>query len=379
MAKRTKVLLYVSCIAILVSAHGMRGLECGMKMWTKVRLAYISDYTDHPASTESRVISIKKIHDSVQIGVVGRLQRLGSPDESLTAISTDNGHTWQRITKRLPSNLTQSMSDFLQAPSNPNRLYKRVGTNGIFMTSADGGRTWNSPKLIIEGASGEPSNDYSGNRGQLSVYINAIHPLHSETVFASFKVGGLRASQTKPSASLQGIYVSHDAGDHWVRFTLSTVSFPYAEPGASPLGIDPHHEDVLYALGKNGILKSADGGKTWGEVGQSDELVASPLMEVSRSGKSRLGAPDSTAVFQFEFDHNKPGVLYMVTSKGAFKTVDEGRTWYMLDLGFYEVDAINSIAVDPRDSSTIFVGTRYGIYRSTDSGCSFKKVFPNRN
>jgi len=129
---------------------------------------------------------------------------------------------------------------------------------------------------------------------------------------------------------------------------------------------------VFYMAPNNGgVWKSTDYGRTW-----------NPLFD----------AQDTGSIGALAVAPSDPNVVYvgsgeglrrpdLSTGDGMYKSIDGGKTW--LHLGLRDGQQIAQIAVDPHDTSRLFVavvGHPYGpsaergLYRSTDGGASFAKV-----
>ncbi len=70
-----------------------------------------------------------------------------------------------------------------------------------------------------------------------------------------------------------------------------------------------------------------------------------------------------------------PRTLFATTAwgYGVFKSTDGGVTWRLLNDFAYET--AYSVAIDPNDSNTIFIGSWKAIYKSSDGGDTWRAVF----
>ena len=107
---------------------------------------------------------------------------------------------------------------------------------------------------------------------------------------------------------------------------------------------------------EQGLFTSSDKGETW---------------------KSHFFA-DGVSIRALCVDPIKPYKIYAGSDNhGLFQSNNNGVT-FEKNLTFPESRQIWSIAVDPSDSDTIYIGTRPGIYRSKDCGETWQDLPLNR-
>jgi uncharacterized protein (TIGR03437 family) len=83
------------------------------------------------------------------------------------------------------------------------------------------------------------------------------------------------------------------------------------------------------------------------------------------------GPPQGGLINAFAFDPRTPGVLYVSTATGLFKTTNSGANWNPVNAGLLQ--AVGLVAIDPTDSSTVYAasaedGSSEGVFKSTDGG-----------
>lgn len=203
-------------------------------------------------------------------------------------------------------------------PTSPSTIYARTNEGGIFK-SIDGARSWR-PLSTITGA-----------------FLLAIDPKTSATVYASTSRGN--------------VLKSLDGGENWVS---SGLAVPFAK-----LAIDPVTPSTLYAASYgNVVFKSTDGGGSW----------------------RALNAPYVT--FDIVIDPSNPSTIYAPGELGVFKSADGGETWSAMAVGRAAATPVSAVAVDPADSSTIYLAYRDrgtdpwsgGVIKTTDGGKSWNTV-----
>jgi photosystem II stability/assembly factor-like uncharacterized protein len=243
----------------------------------------------------------------------------------------------------------------------------------------------------------------------LGVSVNSlvIDPASPSTIYAVAVTG-------TPPSSTSGLFKSTDAGATWKA--LSTV----VAPGI--LLIDPKTTSTLYAATNQGIVKSTDGGATWSDAGNGlsgpvSRLVIDPLTpstlyalsvvpNVSGPGPNIVGTtlfkstdagaswnpldngPTGLFLNLLVLDPTNPSTIYAIPQPtftppppgggppsppdvNMLKSTDGGLSWTTIKTGFPFPTSIGSLAVDPVNSSVIYVGTTRGVFKSTDGAQSW--------
>lgn len=195
------------------------------------------------------------------------------------------------------------------------------------------------------------------------------------------------------------------------------------------IAIAPSNPDIMYAgfeVNSHSLYKSDDGGKNWRRVNgggdhTKDVVVSSkdpnrvyfamshPLettdLSFRSTAKSLYGGGPPGMVFEtqtilttglpaggsavslssvevFEDDDN---IIYAARKGGEYgpfdtsggikpkiyKTVNRGQSWSEQDI---DLTTVNVLAIHPKHHTTIFIGSRDGIYKSDDSGKTLTKV-----
>ncbi len=146
------------------------------------------------------------------------------------------------------------------------------------------------------------------------------------------------------------------------------------------IALNPNNPNVIYqGSAGGGLWRSIDGGNTW-----------IPLTDQ----QSSLGTGKPTAI---SLDPNNPNTIYLGTSqesergvdqiqnlsKGILKSTDGGGSWIVLGSGYpagntgnatnFYGDDVNSIIVEPTNSSILYLGALSGLYRSTNGGVNWTR------
>ena len=240
----------------------------------------------------------------------------------------EKGHGWKQF-KRWEHMMGQRVGADGIRP-NPGVLYQAIQAQKT-ATSVEYG-DWSAM-----GPFNAPSN---GGIGRISNV--AFHPNHYDTIYAGAPAGGL--------------WVSYDDGQNWKTFTDELTNI-----GVSDLAIDPLHPDTMYlATGDRdaadtysfGLLKSTDGGVTWGTTGLS----------FSVSNNYRIGRvvvdPDSTHT------------ILVATNGGIYRSTNYGVNFSLRQTGNF-IGIHNGIGDTAYATTT---GSSPKVYRSVDNGDSWSQL-----
>ena len=295
----------------------------------------------------------------------------------------EKGHGWKQF-KRWEHMMGQRVGTDGIRP-NPGVLYQAIQAQKT-ATSVEYG-DWSAM-----GPFNAPSN---GGIGRISNV--AFHPNHYDTIYAGAPAGGL--------------WVSYDDGQNWKTFTDELTNI-----GVSDLAIDPLHPDTMYlATGDRdaadtysfGLLKSTDGGVTWGTTGLS----------FSVSNNYRIGRvvvdPDSTHTIlvatnggiyrstnygvnfslrqtgNFIGIHNGIGDTAYATTTGSspkvYRSVDNGDSWSQLTSGLPTSNKYRcelTLSSTPGKLYVVYGASNYGyggVYRSTNGGTTWSLMSSTPN
>jgi photosystem II stability/assembly factor-like uncharacterized protein len=281
-------------------------------------------------------------------------------------------------------------------PRDPTTLY--AGTTYASFTSGNGGRTWVKsalpmPTLIFDLQNPDtvyarPPLNYLGpllkSTDQGKTWKDIGPPRTSITDFAT----SFQDTKTMFIAAIGGVFKTTNAGESWRAVNSGLPS----QVVVQTLAIHPQDQNTVYVGTRGGVFKTIDGGETWKIIkeGESrfalavdprngDTIYVAPFNDpVSRStdgGKTwttssqRLG----TSVFMLVIDPQAPRTIYACCGpervgldNGLWKSVDAGESW--VDTG---LRGLQSFAIDPRNSATLYAGTGRGVLKSFDGGKSW--------
>jgi photosystem II stability/assembly factor-like uncharacterized protein len=139
----------------------------------------------------------------------------------------------------------------------------------------------------------------------------------------------------------------------------------------SVVGI-PGNPSVYYVgAAGGGVFKTVDGGLTWKPVFEHESTASIGAIALAPSNPNFVWVGTGEANIRND----------VIDGHGVYFSSDAGHSWKFM--GLAETQQISSIAVDPSDPNTVFVGALghswapnadRGVYRTTDGGKTWKKV-----
>ena len=270
-------------------------------------------------------------------------------------------------------------------PRDPQILWAAAGSGGLWK-SEDAGVTW------------RPVADKLG----LPAGSLVMDPQNPDILYFGtgerFHTGG-------PGA---GIFVSRDGGETWKRLA-ATRKWRYVPS----IAISPTNSNVLLATNADpefptlaGVYRSANGGKSWTKVIQSDLLLTPSALRFqpgsgSRvllsireglfpSGESRVMVSDDTGItwrrssgigttaftrYEIAYASSRPQIAYAISREGTYRSVDGGESFTQRsgDVNFGLVSWAGMLWVSPTDPDLLLAGGVH-LARSRDGGSSWKPV-----
>lgn len=194
------------------------------------------------------------------------------------------------------------------------------------------------------------------------------------------------------------LYRSDDGGRQWRR---PEPGFPLSEMSLDDLVVAPNGELVVgywkVSGGGGGVARSRDGGRTFevlpGIAGQAvrglalsasnpEVLVVGTPSGVLRSDDaggswrriSPEGHPEIRNVGSVAVDPRDPETIYIGTWHLPWKTLNGGRTWKPVSAGMIDDSDVMTLTLDRRDPQTVYATACSGIYRSGDGAARWGKV-----
>jgi photosystem II stability/assembly factor-like uncharacterized protein len=358
--KSSSVLVLTTAIllagALITRQHRGSADLCGRDLSTQLHFASSEVASEGvPIADDTSVVAVSKFGKGHILYIY--LPSRVNTDRSGYFSSEDEGKTWKTEEKPPALSMFVSGPGLMQAPSDSRVLYKYRADSGIYLRSDNGGRSWHRPAYKLDQESVAEFKPWLDTAHSLDFTVIAIHPEAPRSLFATVRLLPARGLLSDSSVyAPDRLYQSTDGGESWTRYGEGTLN-------ASPVAISAHNPAQMYGIGPKGqIIQSLDGGLNWNVI---NDTVPSFLSGVKiknwRSGI--IGT-----VRQFFVDDNR---LILVTSAGVLQSVNKGKDWRLLDLGFDEIDSVNSAAISEH---RLYVGTVQGLFVSANGGCTFKKI-----
>lgn len=194
------------------------------------------------------------------------------------------------------------------------------------------------------------------------------------------------------------MYTSADAGKTW-QFLYN---FNRPRLFVDHIIVDPRDARVLYVAAhrhkeSGGFFKSTDGGHHWRESlelrnealhsltqadANPDVLIAGTFNGIFRSDNAgdtwtqlpTMSVPGLVHVESLAIDPRTANTIYAGTWYLPYKSTDGGKTWKTIKNGIIDDSDIFAIDIDPRDPNHIIASACSGIYETRSAGDSWKKV-----
>jgi photosystem II stability/assembly factor-like uncharacterized protein len=223
-------------------------------------------------------------------------------------------------------------------PRNPLRIFVNTYGGGNFV-SEDGGQTWS-----------DASRGYTGIK---LVFRIAVDPTQATRIFA-------------------GAFESVDGGDTWVGARMPVIGSVVFVGGDAPGRVHT-------------LIGSTDGSVYHRDPGQQ-EWTEAQILDLFTWASERH-TQDSQPLRAMAAAPSNPQIVYAGFSIGAcledvyakcleltpglYRSEDGGYTWASLPSAPFGSVSILSLAIDPENPNSVYVGTAMGLYRTEDGGSTW--------
>ncbi len=282
--------------------------------------------------------------------------------------TADRGDSWQQkasvatTTAQKLSIGDVNVTTVVQDPEDPKALYIGTTDNGMFY-SYDGGDSWQQNAQVGQGRI--PSIAIS-TKNKCTVYaaigntvIKTIDCSRTWTTpYVDSRKDKLTTSVVVDFYDPQVVWIANNegdvlrSGDGGVSWT-SVHSF---QNGVLKMAMSAADSRRLYVGTKNnGVWRTTDGGATWTDVSQKYAQFS--------------GSRD---FLDIALGVSNPAVVILATKYGLLRSTDGGDSWGKIDLLTPPGTApIYSVAVDPKDPAMLYYGTATAFYRSPNGGANW--------
>jgi photosystem II stability/assembly factor-like uncharacterized protein len=232
--------------------------------------------------------------------------------------SLDSGQTW-KLANPYPYIINSLVID----PRDPATIYLATDRSGL-LKSIDGGSTF------------LPTNGGFVNR-------NMVRLFGEDALYVTSNYDG----------DFGGVFTTTDRGGTWA---LSANQDDLKGKNIISLAVSPHDVFQMLAGTYDGLLQSADGGKTW----QFDDSIP----RANRvTGK----------IYDIAYSESGAGTVFAATDRGLFKSADAGKTW-VRNLAVVLNTTVFKVALHPTNSRLILAQTERGVWISRDGGVLWSSV-----
>ncbi len=275
-----------------------------------------------------------------------------------------------------------------------NHWKNQLSKNGSLATPQMIWRSWNQKNNLVKSkvsnwkSLGPYTTNVKNGQGRVNTFI--IDPNNPSTYYVGAPAGGL--------------WRSTDSGLNW-----APLSDELPQIGVSGIAIDKNNSDIIYiATGDDdardtysvGVLKSNDRGASWSKTGLdfsdtfavANEIYIHPensdiiwvstnkgLYKSLNSGGSWVKQLSNNIV-DFKLKPGDPDTVYAVSRSKFYKSTNGGNTFEVIKSELPETSGRFAIDVSDANSDIIYIlsanvdNSFQGLYRSDDSGDSFKKT-----
>src|SRR5439155_7435258 len=118
-------------------------------------------------------------------------------------------------------------------------------------------------------------------------------------------------------------------------------------------------------------------------VGRIEPVSAQDQTDAWRSVGPYIPSGVEAATYELAIDTQAPTTMYVGTRGGVFKTTDGGGRWFGVNTGLPAAAIVDALAIDPQHPATLYVGITLpsvfepfgaGIFKTDDGGDSWRSM-----
>jgi photosystem II stability/assembly factor-like uncharacterized protein len=185
-----------------------------------------------------------------------------------------------------------------------------------------------------------------------------------EPIYAELDYLPANALASSPTISADRVAVA--ANNAAANLKLASVGPATVSGRMISIAVDPTNENVAYAgSASGGIWKTSNMGGNWSSI--------TPRLNSMHISALVIDPKNSSTIFAGTGETYMPGDDYAYG--GVYVSKDSGSTWALLpNTSNLSLSAVSSIAIDPTNTSRMYISGNTGVYMSTDAGSTWNKT-----
>ncbi|MGH2366648.1 MAG: WD40/YVTN/BNR-like repeat-containing protein [Chloroflexota bacterium] len=268
--------------------------------------------------------------------------------------SHDGGKTWQPLRDGVAGQQVTALAARRDRPEGGTPATLVAGTDPAeLQVSRDGGLTWMQGQSLRE-MPGYGEWSYPLAPHTPHVMVIAPHPTQADTIYAGIEVGG--------------IVRSDDGGSTWG--VVGNRRGEAVHPDIHGLAISPADPMVIYAATPQGVFVSRDGGERWQQrIDGLEPLYCRPIIVHQED-------PDVAVVVATHGASGFFGIPAERTGGAVFRTTDGGGTWQRVTAGLpAPLAPTPAMVADPDEPGRVYLPLfSGGVYVSEDGGMQWREL-----
>lgn len=282
------------------------------------------------------------------------------------SITRDGGKTWNYSNTATASPRVSDIDPLALAfdPVDQNIVYAGLRSGGIMRTT-DGGATWEFLTFSSEKVYGLAVDESNPNTVYASAVVNGRGKIFKNETSGNGTWTELYTAATNGPLVIYLTVDKHNSGTLYVstsdnqilKSTDSGLTWRNIYSAGSPavkIALDAKDSQLIYLLTKNGdVFYTTDGGDKFSSLSE----------KITTSGVT------SSAFAVMETDPGHGKWIYLAGKNGIIRSKDGGDKWEtVLTLNNPQNSPVGALAINPRNSQEIIYGAAQATYKSVDEG-----------